>query len=154
MTTPALKVSQRREIGQVGGGDYMVVGGQPAAEPFGAGIDLYRGLNVYHSQYWKPIGEKLVGHQSRWVNEEIDYYIEEMEKTDYSDPKNIDLAIEVAKILIDGQPGVSVASFPGFMGLDNYYWTNYPTGDNPYSVPWYHWPNLKFMLPFLQPTGR
>ncbi|MDI9465832.1 MAG: ABC transporter substrate-binding protein [Limnochordia bacterium] len=135
-------------------GDYQVVGGQPAAEPFGAGIDLYRGLNVFHSQYWKPIGEKLVGHQSRWVNEEIDYFIDQMEQTDYSDPKNIELAIEVAKRLIDGQPGVSLASFPGFMGLDNYYWTNYPTGDNPYAVPWYHWPNFKFVLPFLQPTGR
>jgi len=77
-----------------------------------------------------------------------------MENTDYNDPENIELGMEVIKRLIDGQPGVSLASFPGFMGLDTYYWTNYPSGENPYGVPWYHWPNFKFMLPFLEPTGR
>lgn len=135
-------------------GDYQVVGGQPAAEPFGAGIDLYRGINVFKSAYFKPLGEKLVGHQSRWFHEEIDVFIEKMENTDYNDPENIELGMEVIKRLIDGQPGVSLASFPGFMGLDTYYWTNYPSGENPYGVPWYHWPNFKFMLPFLEPTGR
>ena len=135
-------------------GDFQVVGDQPAAEPFGAGIDLYRTLNVFKTSYWKPLGEKRVGHQSRIYDEELDQYITAMESKDYSDPANIDLAIAMAKRLIDLQPGVCVASFPGFMGLDNYYWTNYPTGDNPYAVPWYHWPNLKFVLPFLEPTGR
>ncbi|HHT48927.1 MAG TPA: ABC transporter substrate-binding protein [Firmicutes bacterium] len=135
-------------------GDYQVVGGQPSAEPFGAGIDLYRAFHVFKSAYFKPLGEKLVGHQSRWVHPELDKLIEKMENTDYNDPAIIDLGVEVAKILIDGQPGVSLASFPGFMGLDTYYWTNYPGGENPYAVPWYHWPNLKFVLPFLKPTGR
>ena len=109
---------------------------------------------MFKTSYWKPLGEKRVGHQSRIYDEELDQYITAMESKDYSDPANIDLAIAMAKRLIDLQPGVCVASFPGFMGLDNYYWTNYPTGDNPYAVPWYHWPNLKFVLPFLEPTGR
>jgi peptide/nickel transport system substrate-binding protein len=135
-------------------GDYQVVGGQPASEPFGAGIDLYRAFSSFKSEYWKPLGEKLVGHQTRWVSEGLDRVIKAMENTGYDDPSIIDLGIEAAKILIDGQPGVSLASFPGFMGLDTYYWTNYPGGENPYTVPWYHWPNLKFMLPYLQPTGR
>ncbi|MFW5991761.1 MAG: ABC transporter substrate-binding protein [Halanaerobiaceae bacterium] len=135
-------------------GDFEVVGGQPAAEPFGSDPDLYRAFSVYKSSYFKPLGEKLVGHQSRWYSEEMDKVIEKMEKMDYSDPEVVDLGIEAAKILIEEQPGISVASFPGFLGLDTYYWENYPGGENPYQVPWYHWPNFKFALPFLEPTGR
>ncbi len=135
-------------------GDFEVVGGQPAAEPFGAGLDLYRAFSVFKSSYFKPLGEKIVGHQSRWTSEEMDRIIEDMENTDYDSSRIIELGIEAAKLLVEEQPGVSVASFPGFMGLDTYYWENYPTGENPYGVPWYHWPNFKFMLPSLKPTGR
>jgi len=135
-------------------GDFDVVGGQPAAEPFGSDPDMYRAFNGFHSDYYRPPGEQLVGHQSRWHSEEMDSVLERLEKSDYSDPKVIDISMEAAKILIDAQPGVSLASFPGFLGANTYYWENYPSGDNPYAVPWYHWPNFKFVLPKLEPTGR
>ena len=64
------------------------------------------------------------------------------------------LSIDAMKVLVREQPGISLGSYVSVLGWDEYYWTNYPGGDNPYTQPHYHWPNFKFMLPRLQPTGR
>lgn len=126
----------------------------PTGDPFGSHPDLYNVFKVFKSEYYKPSGERAVGHESRWYNEKLDKILNKMENMDYSDPGIIDLGIEAAKITIKEMPGISLASYPGYMGWDTYYWTNYPGGDNPYAVPHYHWPNFKFVLPFLKPTGR
>ncbi|MFP4015950.1 MAG: ABC transporter substrate-binding protein [Halanaerobiales bacterium] len=135
-------------------GDFQVSGAWPVAEPFGSDPDMYRSFSDFKSDYWKPLDERAAGHVSRWYDEDLDVLIEEMETLSFDDPQIRELGIEAAKILIDEQPGISLASYPGFLGVDTYYWTNFPSGDNPYAVPWYHWPNFKFVLPFLEPTGR
>ncbi len=135
-------------------GNYEVSGDWPVTEPFGSDPDMYRSFNNYRSSYYRPSGERAVGHVSRWYDEELDEVLNKMEKMDYSDPGIIDLGIEAAKIIIEEMPGISLASYPSFMGWDSYYWTNYPGGDNAYGIPHFHWPNFKFVLPFLEPTGK
>jgi len=41
-----------------------------------------------------------------------------------------------------------------FNANDNYYWTNYPSADNPYMAPVSWWAEFKFMFPRIEPTGR
>ena len=125
----------------------------PIYEPLG-GPDLYRSLNHYRSEYHTPIGEPAAGFHGRWSDPRLDEILDEMEVTDVNDPATTELTIEALKIVIEEMPGFPLASYPDFISWDTYYWTNYPGGENPYGVPHYHWPNLKFMLPFLEPTGN
>lgn len=133
-------------------GKFNVNTNWPVTEPFGSHADLYRTFKNYHSRYVRDIGERVVGHGSRWSDPRMDALIDEMEEIPFNDPKIIDKGIEAAKILIEEQPGISMSSYVGFLGLDTRYWTGYPSSENPYSQIWYHWPNFKFMLPFLEPA--
>jgi peptide/nickel transport system substrate-binding protein len=51
-------------------------------------------------------------------------------------------------------PGLPTYGYIGFVGWDETYWTNWPGSENPYCVPYTHWPNFKYMTPFLKPTGE
>jgi len=51
-------------------------------------------------------------------------------------------------------PSIPTFGYPGVVGWDEYYWTNYPGAENSYQQPYHHWPNFKFMLPYLKSTGR
>jgi len=129
----------------------------PAVEPWGGHPDLYRTINVWHSKYYKPIGEATVspdGAPARWKNPKLDKIIEEMEKLDWNDPENLELGMEALKILVEEMPTIPTFGYPGVVAWDEYYWTNYPGAENPYIIPYHHWPNFKYMLPFLKPTGN
>ncbi|PNR98713.1 peptide ABC transporter substrate-binding protein [Petrotoga miotherma DSM 10691] len=137
-------------------GDYQASGGWPAMEPWGGHPDLHRTFNVWHSQYYKPIGERAVGNgaTSRWTDPRMDEIIEEMEKLDWDDPRNIELGMEGLKILVEEMPSIPTFIHPLFLVYDEYYWTNWPSPDNLYTQPCHCFPNFKYMLPFLEPTGR
>ncbi|NMB45458.1 MAG: ABC transporter substrate-binding protein [Firmicutes bacterium] len=126
----------------------------PAYEPWGGHPDLHRTLRMWHSKYVKPIGDNAVGHHSRWSHPELDVIIDEMEKIGFDDPKLMELGMEGLKITAREMPSIPTFSYPGVVGWDETYWTNYPGAENPYQQPYQHWPNFKFMLPFLEPTGK
>ena len=126
----------------------------PAWEPWGGHPDLYRTLRMWHSKYVKPIGDNAVGHHSRWSHPELDVIIDEMEKIGFDDPKLMELGIEGLKVAAREMPSIPTFNYPGVVGWDETYWTNYPGAENPYQQPYQHWPNFKFLLPFLEPTGK
>jgi len=137
-------------------GEYEVcaTGNWPAPEPWGGHPDLYRTLNFFHSQYMRPLGETNPGHDSRWSNPKLDKIIEEMEKISADSTKNKTLGMEGLKILVSEMPTIPTFTYPGVISLDEYYWTNYPTAENSYQIVYHHWPNFKYVLPFLKSTGR
>ena len=135
-------------------GDYVVNDNWPAIEPWGGHPDLYRVLSPFRTSYYRPIGEQAVGHSSRWYNEKLDKVIEEMEKVDWDSDKNLQLGMEGLKILVEEMPTIPTFGYPGVVAWDEYYWTNYPGAENPYTQPYHHWPNFKYMLPFLEPVER
>ncbi|HQE25682.1 MAG TPA: ABC transporter substrate-binding protein [Candidatus Atribacteria bacterium] len=140
-----------------GMGDFQVTTEWPAAETWGGHPDLHRVFNVWHSKYYKPIGEQAVsnpGAASRWTDPRMDKIIEEMEKLDWDREENLQLGIEGLKILIEEMPTVPTFGGPKAQSWDEYYWTNYPLAENPYVQPIITWPNLKYMLPFLEPVER
>lgn len=135
-------------------GDFDVSGSWPAQEPWGAGPDLYRVLNHYNSQYVKPLGDTTDGHPSRWSSPEMDAVIEKLRNTDPTDYQaTVDIGIEGLKIAVAEMPGIPTYGYVGFVTWDEYYWTNWPGAENPYTQPYTHWGPFKYMTPFLQPTG-
>jgi len=139
----------------VGEGNFQVSSDWPATEPWGAGPDLYRTLNPYKSEYFKPIGEQRVGTASRWNSPEMDAVIEKLENTDPADYQaTVDVGIEGLKLLVEAMPGTPTFGYIGFIAWDEYYWTNWPGAENPYTQPYTHWGPFKYMTPFLEPTGR
>ncbi|HAF70210.1 TPA: peptide ABC transporter substrate-binding protein [Candidatus Acetothermia bacterium] len=136
-------------------GQFEVTTDWPAFEPWGAGADLYRTLSPFHSDNVAPIGETTPGHQSRWSSPELDRLIDQMEATDPTDEAaTAALGVEALKVLIQNLPSIPTFNYIGFAAFDEYYWTNWPSLENPYAQPYVHWGPLKYMLPFLEPTGR
>jgi len=136
-------------------GDFEVTTSWPSASgPWGGHPDLHYLLSKYHSSYYRPIGENTAGHPYRWTDPKIDKIIEEMEKFDWDDPINLELGMEALKVLVEEMPTIPTFGYPGFVGWDEYYWTNYPGAENTYIIPYHHWPNFKYMLPFLEPVER
>ena len=138
-------------------GDFEVGSTWPAPEPWGGHPDPLKVLNIFHSKNYRPIGEYTVGNPggaARWKDPRMDEIIEEIEKLDWNDPRNLELGMEGFKILVEEMPTIPTFTFPPFIVWDEYYWTNYPGAENPYCAYHFSWPNLKYMLPFLEPTGR
>lgn len=137
-------------------GDFDVETVWPGREPWGAGPDLYRVLDDWNSVYIQPVGERnQASYDSRWSSDKMDAIIQELRETD---PFNLDevvrIGIEGLKEAVTNMPGIPTYGYIGFVGWDEYYWTNWPGSENPYTVPYTHWPNFKYMTPFLEPTGR
>ncbi len=136
-------------------GDFDVSGAWPAWEPWGAGPDLYRTLDRWNSAYILPVGERTQGIYSRWSSPVMDDIIKRLRETDPFDTEAIiAIGTEGLKEAVKNMPGVPTYGYTGFVGWDEYYWTNWPGSENPYTVPYTHWPNFKYATPFLQPTGR
>jgi len=136
-------------------GEFEVTTDWPAFEPWGAGPDLYRTLSPFHSENVAPLGETTPGHVSRWSSPVMDQLIDQLETTD---PTNVGataaVGIESLKVLIQDMPSIPTFNYTGFVAWDEYYWTNWPGIENPYAQPYVHWGPFKYMLPFLNPTGR
>ncbi|WP_369018595.1 ABC transporter substrate-binding protein [Thermatribacter velox] len=140
-------------------GEFEVTTQWPAAEPWGAGVDLSRTLDPWHSRSVVPIGETVAvgpGGAARWSNPELDKIIEKMEITDpFADIETTRLlGIEALKIVVKEMPTIPTYGYCGAVAWDEYYWTNYPGAENPYTQPYQHWPNFKYMLPFLEKAKK
>lgn len=135
-------------------GDYDISGEWPAQEPWGAGADLYRVLDFYNSAYIEPLGTITTGHTSRWSSDEMDAVIEKLRQTDPSNTDEVvSTGIEGLKLLVQEMPGIPTFGYIGFVTWDEFYWTNWPGAENPYSQPYVHWGPFKYMTPFLEPVS-
>lgn len=135
-------------------GDFDVSGNWPAQEPWGAGPDLYRVLDRWNSAYKKPLGERTQGIYSRWSSDEMDAIIKKLRETDpFNSEAVIAVGTEGLKEAVKNMPGVPTYGYIGFVGWDQYYWTNWPGSENAYCEPYTHWPNFKYFTPFLKATG-
>lgn len=136
-------------------GDYDVSGEWPAQEPWGAGVDLYRVLDFYNSEYVEPVGTVTKGHTSRWSSPEMDEVIRQLRETDPSDREEVvAIGTEGLKLAVEQMPGIPTFGYIGFVSWDETYWTNWPGAENPYIGPYTHWGTFKYMTPSLEPAGN
>ena len=137
-------------------GDFDVETVWPGREPWGAGPDLYRTLDDWNSAYIKPVGERnQASYDSRWSSPEMDDIIKRLRETDpFDTEKVIAIGIEGLKEAVRNMPAIPTYGYIGFVGWDEHYWTNWPGSENAYTQPYTHWPNFKYMTPFLEQTGN
>jgi peptide/nickel transport system substrate-binding protein len=141
------------DLGAVGDFDVQTV--WPGREPWGAGPDLYRTLDDWNSAYIRPVGERnTAAYHSRWSSPEMDDIIRRLRETDPFDTEQVvAIGIEGLQEAVRNMPGTPTYGYIGFVGWDETYWTNWPGSENPYNAPYTHWPNFKYMTPFLRSTG-
>ncbi len=139
-----------------GNGEFQVTCQWPAQEPWGAGVDLHRTLDVFNSAYVADtIGEDTSGHDSRWSSPEMDAVLETLRVTDPADTEAVrEAGVEGLKLLVEAMPGIPTYGYVGFLTWDEYYWGNWPGSENPYTQPYVHWGPFKYTTPFLEATGR
>ncbi len=151
----------RFEIGEPGqlrieSGDFDVVGTQTHGSNYLEVTDLFRTFTSFHTDYLEPVlGERQWGHPSRWTDPRIDDILDEIKG---SHPDNADLleplGLELLKIFIEEMPGISATTSLDPYTVSTYYWTGWPSAENPFIVPYHHYPNFRYLLTFLEPTGR
>jgi len=128
-----------------------------AGEPWGLHPDLYRCFNALRSDFVKPIGEATLGWGGRWSHPKMDEIIKQLEVTRWEDEKRIiELGLEGLKLEIENMIAIPVFNCPITIVFDQYYWTNWPSPENDYarSDNFTTWPQLKYILHKIQPTGK
>jgi peptide/nickel transport system substrate-binding protein len=137
-------------------GQFDVTTSWPATEPWGGHVDLFRTFNNWNSAFVEPeLGKPNYANDSRWSDPRMDEIIAALQGTDWNDTERIiELGMEGLKIAVEEMPTIPTYTYVGAVAWDTYYWTNWPGAENIYTQPYHHWPNLKYMLPFLEPTGR
>jgi len=126
-------------------------------EPLGLHPDLYRCLNSLRSDFARPVGELTLGWRGRFSDSQIDRILKELELTSWENKeKIISLGLEGLKITMEEMIGVPLLNTPIPIVFDEYYWTNWPSPENDYarSDNFTSWPQIKYILHHLEPTGR
>jgi len=118
--------------------------------------DIWTFINGFKSEFLQPLGTAVTtANNYRWkVPERVDEIIDEMGTLYPGDPKIIELAKEFYKLAVEDMPTIPMVINKKFNANDNYYWTNYPSADNPYMANVCWWAEFKFMFPRIEPTGR
>lgn len=120
-------------------------------ETWGGHPDLFWFLESWHSEYYKPEGERVVFKNiMRYKNEKIDKIIEELRSLDFDDPRCLELGKEYIKTCVEDMPIIPIMSYNVFTVCDEYYWEGFPTAENPYTNPVPNWANTKYMFPMIK----
>ena len=93
--------------------------------------DPYATLNLYHSRYAKPTGERAT-YPYRWVNAEYDKIVDQMGTIAPEDPRTLDLFKQAMAIWIKELPDVGLVQWFHRIPTNTTYWTNFPSEENPY----------------------
>jgi len=129
--------------------------GEVQAYTFGHGggtRDPYDTLNLYHSRFSAPTGERAA-RQYRWTNTEFDAILDEMGKLPGDDPQFLELFHDAMAIWIRELPDIGIAELIHRNPRNNTYWTNWPSRENPFinDANWHR--TFPLVLMNLQPAA-
>ncbi len=120
--------------------------------------DLWQGLLSKHSQFYTPVGESTAGRGSnnilRSVMPGLDEITDEMGKLHPDDPRVLELGMEALKLLTENLYTTTTISFKKFVTMDEYYWTGWPTAENPDRQPLYWFMGGRFTFPQVEPVKK
>ncbi|MGB9857362.1 MAG: ABC transporter substrate-binding protein [Dictyoglomaceae bacterium] len=116
--------------------------------------DVYPFLQNYHSRFYKPTGEVATVNQIRWKSKKVDEILDKLAVLPPEDPKAVELVKDFLKLFVEENPHPVTIINLKFSAQDHYYWTNFPSADNPYMAPVWWWGQFKFILPHIRSTGR
>lgn len=126
-------------------------------EVWGVHPDLHIGFLSLRSDLVRPIGEPTLGWAQRWSDPRMDELIRELELTPWDDlDRIIELGLAGMKLQIEEMIAIPIINCPIVIVFDESYWTNFTSPANDYarSDNFTTWPQLKYILHHLEPTGR
>jgi peptide/nickel transport system substrate-binding protein len=124
-------------------------------ETWGGHPDLFYFLGTWHSDLYRPSGQLTAGsNYPRWKNPQLDKIIDSIKQLDFDDPKVIELGKDFVKLSVQEMPQIPLMSYNVFTCMDEYYWTGYPSIDNPYTDPVPNWSNSRYLFVKIRSTGQ
>lgn len=137
-------------------GQFDVAGTQTHCANYLENADLFRTFTCFHSAYLEPeLGKRQYGQPSRWTNPRVDEILDQIQSSDPNDSAMLQpIGLEMLKIWIKNLPNISATTSLDPYAVSSYYWTGWPSAENHFTVPYHHYPNFKYLLTFLQPTGK
>jgi peptide/nickel transport system substrate-binding protein len=116
----------------------------------------YETLRDLHSSWATPIGESCpnIIACSRYVNEEFDPLIDEMESMPGSvdDPRYMELATQAVDIYLRDMPEIMLLEELHVVDFNETYWTGWPGAEDPYAAPYPCWEAWNLIVHNIQPV--
>jgi len=105
-------------------------------------------FSLFHSKYFKPIGEWAFANKIRLNDTRIDRIIDEWLATPPEDIKKCaSLYRELMEIFYNESIMIPIVHAPdGLAAYDTYYWIGWPSEENPYAPPWPHCSTVLYLL--------
>lgn len=137
-------------------GQYDVAGAQTHGSNYLENPDLFRTFTAFNSTYLeKDLTKRTFGHPSRWTNKRVDEILNTIQVTDPNDQATLQpLGLEMLKIYLTEMPCISGTTSLDPYAVSSYYWTGWPSAENHFTVPYHHYPNYKYLLTYIKPSGK
>lgn len=84
----------------------------------------------------------------------MDEILDQIRTTNPNDTATLQpIGLELLKIMIEEMPTISATTSLDPYAVSTYYWTGWPSAENHFTVPYHHYPNFKYLLTRLEPSG-
>ncbi|MEM1990991.1 MAG: hypothetical protein QW782_10230, partial [Candidatus Bathyarchaeia archaeon] len=88
----------------------------------------------------------------RWVNGTYDEIVDQIAQMSPEDPRYLGLVEKALEIWYQELPALPLNAQPALIAFNSYYWTGWPSADNPYMQLYYQCASFRFILFQLKPT--
>jgi len=112
--------------------------------------DPFFNLYISHSKFAAPPDQPVSNWEYngwRYINPEYDKIIDELQATSpLESGKAVSLVKQAMEIFYRDLPVIPVVQAPALVPFSTYYWTGWPTGDNPWIMPVPWWAQFLFVV--------
>lgn len=118
----------------------------------GSVVEPYDELNLLHSRWVRPIGERASNNIWGWSNPEYDQIVEEMQQLEPGAERQHELFRQALEIRLQELPIISLTQQQRVVPYSNRYWNNWPTAENDYHHPPNWWQNFLMLVVEIEPA--
>jgi len=115
--------------------------------------DPFVRLEGLHKEYVRPNGTPSAANMGRYSSDELSALIDKLRVTPTDSPEIVPITTAMLKVIVKDLPAIEMFGTSKFVPVNETYWTNYPTAENPYEGPWWWWANFKFIAAHLKPVA-
>jgi len=118
----------------------------------GSVVEPYDELNLLHSRWIVPIGERASNNIWGWSNAEYDEIVDEMQTIAPGAERQHELFRRALEIRLQELPIISLTQQRRVVPYSTKYWTNWPTAENDYHHPPNWWMNFLMLVVDIEPA--
>ncbi|NDJ63049.1 MAG: hypothetical protein GYB67_18160, partial [Chloroflexi bacterium] len=111
---------------------------------------IYENLELHHGKFFTELGELAPWFERnsfRYANAELDAILDQMQVLDPADQATeIDLYRQAVEILVEDVPTTGLVNRPAVVPINETFWTNWPSQENPWNAPWSWWATFNLVI--------